>query len=35
MENKYLQKTNLLNFDAPEIQKVINEHGWRNMDVFH
>lgn len=35
MDKKYLEKTKLLNYEDTEIQKLIDVHGWRKLNVFH
>ncbi|MCR5213624.1 MAG: transglutaminase family protein [Eubacterium sp.] len=34
MENRYLKKTNMLNYDAESIKNLINEMGWRGLDEY-
>ncbi|MBO4685190.1 MAG: transglutaminase family protein [Lachnospiraceae bacterium] len=34
MDERYLQKTKLLDYDHPEIQELINRRGWTNLPTY-
>ena len=34
MENRYLLKTRMLDYDAESIRTIVNEHGWNDLDEY-